>query len=236
MTCAAEKCADVFKAFSEDCLSCITLTATSITTLIDACKPEGYNNNNRLNGPGLVLLSKHEILSANYHNYFPGKELTIQRGYIEAQIADLGTVVCSHFSAVFPYYFEYDLDFSSYVQQQQAEIAVINSRFSSRDHIIMADFNTGPKVETAVSSDRVLAGEAPQNYQIWLSNGYSITYLTDDGRCTFCKDNPLVDYSNNAIDYVMFKGGYTAQPSQRTLDGSPPLSDHYGVRRVVCKN
>ncbi|KAK3783236.1 hypothetical protein RRG08_021996 [Elysia crispata] len=130
------------------------------------------------------------------------------------QIADLGTVLCSNFSAVFPYYFEYDLDFSSYVQQQQAEIAVINSRFSSRDHIIMADFNTGPKVETAVSSDRVLAGEAPQNYQIWLSNGYSITYLTDDGRCTFCKDNPLVDYSNNAIDYVMFKGGYTAQPSQ----------------------
>ncbi|RUS70340.1 hypothetical protein EGW08_021901, partial [Elysia chlorotica] len=198
--------------------------------------PEGYDHNNRLNGPGLVVLSKQEIVSASYHSYFPGKELAIPRGYIQAEIADLGTVVCSHFSAVFPYYFEYDLDFSSYVQQQQAEIAVIQSRFASRDHIVMADFNTGPRVETAVSVDKVLAGEAPQNYQLWLDGGYNISYFSDDGRCTFCDNNPLVDYSNNVIDYVMFKGDYTSQSSQRTLDQSPPLSDHFGIRRTVCKN
>ncbi|GFO31989.1 hypothetical protein PoB_005849400 [Plakobranchus ocellatus] len=237
LTCAAAKCAPVFKAFDEDCLSCITLSATSIATMLDACKPEGFTYNNRLNGAGLMLLSKHEIMNASFTEYFPGKELTIQRSFIEAEIKDLGTVTCSHFSAAFPYYFEYDLDFDNYAQQQRAEMSVIHNRYASRDHIMLADFNTGPQVETAATADRILTGEAPGNYQQWLDNGYNTTYMSDDGRCTFCNENPLVDVSNNAIDYVMFKGSsYTASPSQRTLDKSPPLSDHYGVRRTICVN
>ncbi|KAK3730232.1 hypothetical protein RRG08_034977 [Elysia crispata] len=239
LSCAAAKCGVLFKTFSEDCISCISLTVTSLSALIDACKPVTNGYNNRLNGPGLALLSKQEILSAEYRDFFPGRELTLQRGFIEAEIKDLGTVVCSHFSAIFPYYFEYNLDFANYVQQQQAEMAVIQSRFQSRDHILLADFNTGPQVETASSEDRVLKGEAPQNFQMWIAGGYNVTYLEDDGRCTFCRDNPVVDsniHPNNVIDYVMFKGDYTAQNAQRTLDESPPLSDHYGVRQTLCKN
>ncbi|KAK3730231.1 hypothetical protein RRG08_034976 [Elysia crispata] len=239
MYCAVSKCAYFFKTLSEDCLSCISLTATSLPSLIDACKPVYYAYNNSLNGPGLVLLSKQEILSAEYHDFFPGRELTLQRGFIEAEIKDLGTVVCSHFSAIFPYYFEYDLDFANYVQQQQAEMAVIQSRFQSRDHILLADFNTGPQVETASSEDRVLKGKAPQNFQMWIAGGYNVTYLEDDGRCTSCRDNPIFDnyiHPNSVIDYVMFKGDYTAQKAERTLDESPPLSDHYGVRQTLCKN
>ncbi|KAK3730229.1 hypothetical protein RRG08_034974 [Elysia crispata] len=237
--CAVSTCGYFFKTFSEDCFSCISLTATYLFSLIDACKPVNYAYNNRLNGPGLVLLSKQEILSAKYRDFFPGRELTLQRGFIEAEIKDLGTVVCSHFSATFPYYFEYDLDFANYAQQQQAEMAAIQSRFLSRDHILLADFNTGPQVETASSEDRVLKGKAPQNFQMWIAGGYNFTYLEDDGRCTFCRDNPVVDsniHPNNVIDYVMFKGDYTAQKAERTLDESPPLSDHYGVRQTLCKN
>ncbi|GFR87144.1 hypothetical protein ElyMa_000739000 [Elysia marginata] len=93
--------------------------------------------------------------------------------YFSFRIKDFGTVLCSHFSALFPVYFEYDdLGFSDYKQQQLAEMAVIHNKFASRDHVIMGDFNTGPRVETANSPDKVLVGEVPDNYQIWLDNGY----------------------------------------------------------------
>ncbi|RUS84388.1 hypothetical protein EGW08_007850 [Elysia chlorotica] len=200
------------------------------------CKPVGSDYNNRFNGPGLVLLSKQEILSAKHQDFFPGKEQTIQRGFIEAEIKDLGTVVCSHFSSAFPYYFEYELSYDNYTQQQREEMAVIQEKFSSRDHIVMADFNTGPRVEGPMDSQTSLAGEAPQNYQLWLQAGYNNTYMEADGRCTFCTGNAIVDYPRVAIDFVLFKGDYTARQTQRTLDMSPPLSDHYGVRQTVCRN
>lgn len=233
--CAAARCSQVFKLFNADCLSCITSTATSLTTMLDACKPESGEFDNRYNAPGVVLLSKQEILSAEYTSYFPGKEMTIQRGYIEAQIKDFGAVLCSHFSSVFSTYFEYDnLGSSSYSEQQRAEMEIINRTVASRDAVVMGDFNTGPRVDVAATPDRVLTGEAPDNFQTWLDNGFNTTYITDDGRCTYCKDNDLVSYSNNVIDFVMFRGDYTIINTQRTMDSSPPLSDHYGVKTTLC--
>ncbi|GFR87140.1 hypothetical protein ElyMa_000738900 [Elysia marginata] len=151
-------------------------------------------------------------------------------------IKDFGTVVCSHFSPVLPLYLEHDddLGFSDY-KQQQLEMAVIHNKFASRDHVIVADFNTGPRVETANSLDKVLVGEVPDHYQVWLDNGYNTTYMTDDGRYTHCDDSNATDPRNNAVNFVMFKGDYTAGKEKRVLGCFPTPGDHYGVKRTVCK-
>ncbi|GFS05452.1 hypothetical protein ElyMa_001200900 [Elysia marginata] len=214
------------------------ITITSLTSsLFTRCVPDRSQLQNRFNGPGLLLVSKHEILRAEYHDFFPDKMMIIQRGYIEAEIKDFGTVVCSHFSYLLDLSLEYDdtIGFKDYKEQQLAEIAIIDNKFGSRDHVIMADFNTGPRVETADSPDKVLVGEVPENYQVWLDHGYNTTYMTDDGRCTRCIENKLLDGQNNAVDFIMFKGNYIAGKEERVLDCYPPMSDHYGVRRTVCK-
>ncbi|GFR88470.1 hypothetical protein ElyMa_002518700, partial [Elysia marginata] len=61
------------------------------------------------------------------------------------------------------------------------------------------------------------------------------SYVNDDGRCTYCDDNNPIHPQRNAIDFVMFKGNYAASKAERTLDDSPAMSDHYGVKRTVCK-
>ncbi|GFR87487.1 hypothetical protein ElyMa_002494100 [Elysia marginata] len=103
-------------------------------------------------------------------NYMP---LSKEAGVYQEIIKDFGTVVCSHFGYLVPLYLEYDdLGFSDYRQQQRAEMAVIHDKFGSRDHVVMADFNTGPRVESADSPDKVLMGHEPEHYQVWLDHGY----------------------------------------------------------------
>ncbi|GFR87491.1 RNA-directed DNA polymerase from mobile element jockey [Elysia marginata] len=89
--CCNSKCQETLKAMSEDCVSCITATAPSLADAVQHCVLNVFRPHNRFNGPGLLLMSKHEIVRAEYHDYFPGKKMAVQRGYIEAESRAKGT-------------------------------------------------------------------------------------------------------------------------------------------------
>ena len=110
--------------------------------------------------------------------------------------------------------------------------------------MLLGDLNCGP--ETA------LAGAAsPDAFALFTAAGYADPYAESDGRCTFCGNNPLNGFGNDAdegalIDHVLLAGLEDAPgvSATRVLDGEISVSaagndvisahsDHYGVQVTV---
>merc|ERR1719244_23136 len=104
------------------------------------------NKDSRFNGPGLMVMSKYPVISAKYTDFFPDKRMFLRRGYLEVEIENIGLVVCTHLSADFKTYYEFDTPYTSYLEQQSAEINKLSSNFGNTDHILLGDLNTGPTV------------------------------------------------------------------------------------------
>lgn len=227
---------------SADCIACVFLMGTSPTTAFDKCTKTPFQHSKRLNAPGLVLLSKKEVKSACYRSFFPEQDLTIQRGYIQADIDGLGTVICTHLSAQTDHYLEYNLQYPSYGVQQTAEIQTLLELASEwPPHVLLGDLNSGlaQHISNTSENDTAVCSELPENYQLFLDAGYTEPYSEQDGRCTFCDSNPLTDYCSITIDQVLLMGGHLeALEAKRVLDETDPsglpLSDHYGVEATLC--
>ncbi|MEZ4319286.1 MAG: endonuclease/exonuclease/phosphatase family protein [Myxococcota bacterium] len=190
---------------------------------------------------GTGLLSKHPILSTEEHVF----ESTTNRRSVLHAVIDLPSgeqdVYCTHLTASFDL-IPYPRDEGSWSEEQTAQVddlrAFVDST-STGPVIAMGDFNVGPEAEG-------LTAEEPANYAR-LVGGFAVPYLEQDGRCTFCGDNPLValggdDNESELIDHILFRGfeeptfsvdrvlddSVSHDTCGATVDGA--YSDHYGVR------
>merc|ERR1712025_871779 len=143
--------------------------------------------------------------NVQYEDYFRGKQLVLQRGFLQAEIENMGQVVCTHLSSPFEDYWEYDMDtLSSFLEQQTEEIQILLQKFGSMDHLLVGDLNTGPARLDFTDKQKNLTEEGKGNFQILEDAGYSTTYIEQDGRCTYCSHNPLVTGTTEfLIDFVL---------------------------------
>jgi len=210
---------------------------SGVSEVAEACALDIFEQNNRLNKPGLELLSKKTISKISYTSYFPQKDMTVERGYIDADIDGIGKVVCTHLTSVNEYFLEYDTDFTNYRDQQNAEIHQLIAKFKDINHLLVGDLNTGPEVVNYDEPEKNLKWEIEEHFKRLNQSGYRAPYFEQDGRCTFCEDNPLQSSDNKAIDHILVKGeGVKVDKIYRVLDQTVPtqLSDHYGVEAKVC--
>ncbi|MCB9673781.1 MAG: endonuclease/exonuclease/phosphatase family protein [Alphaproteobacteria bacterium] len=258
LTCANDACSDAcvdelpgcvqggcpfqFIGLPTDCLRCtMANVGGEIADIAAAC--ETQTTEYAYGGSfGTGILSKHPILSTDEHVF---ASTTNRRSALHAVI-DLPSgpqdVYCTHLTAVFstiPY--PRPPGEGSWAEEQTTQIEELRDWIDSTATgpvVAMGDFNAGPAVGD-------IDAEQPANYDL-LVGGYADPYIANDGRCTFCGDNPLValggdDRNSEIIDHVLFKGfeepTYTAG---RVLDGgidtqtcgtdiAGAYSDHYGV-------
>jgi len=233
--CAVDNCAAQIKSMNADCISCLGLMqGGGARGMYYGCMPNPSNRLNKMNAPGLMMLSKKPMTDLYYRDFWPGKDMIVKRGYIAANVPEIGRVVCTHLTALFDEYMEYDLTKGSNLAQQAEEINHLIDAFGEDDHLLMGDLNTGP-IDTA---DKNSPGEGPENFKLLMGAGYTAPYLDQDGRCTYCANNPLTNTrSNHVIDHMLVKGNMvTLKAVERIIDEVEPaaLSDHYGIKANVC--
>ncbi|KAK7478299.1 hypothetical protein BaRGS_00030451 [Batillaria attramentaria] len=245
--CTLTFCGHVMLGLSDTCRACVTLTATDLQTVVAECA-DYTTSVNRYNLPGLLVVSKRP-LQAEYVSFTPdGGRALIERGFIYAEVNGAPVIVCTHFTVDitgelgFPY-IEAGLPYTSYEEQQRAEILTLDTEFSGTEHVLLGDLNTGPASDGV--GERNLTGEVPVNYALLESMGYQNLFLETDGRCTHCfSTNTIIQTQlegkqgiDKAIDHVLTKGiDRVNNSAQRLFDeaGRGALSDHYGVRLDIC--
>ncbi|KAL8585147.1 hypothetical protein ACOMHN_013162 [Nucella lapillus] len=239
--CMVENCGDHLYGLSQDCRSCVSASSSSVSDVVGKCT-SAVMEYNRMNRPGLLILSRRPLTDVQYVQFHPGRKVLLERGYIKATTADGMTKVCTHLSARLPYYFEAKLtEFTSFKEMQRNEILQLNRTFGGTRHVLMGDLNTGI-VRNEIGLP-VLNGEFAENYELLSNLLYQNAYMQNDGRCTFCSsENPVLkaqgkQYGDIAIDHVLTSPGVTADvnSSQRVLDDlSQMLSDHFGIQQDIC--
>nr|KAG5708255.1 hypothetical protein BaRGS_021189 [Batillaria attramentaria] len=177
-----------------------------------------------------------------YHYSYLHYDVSDMTGHRRRRVENGAPFLCSHLTSVsLNTYYEAKLPYSSYTEQQQAEIQDLENKFSGTPHVLMGDLNTGPG--RSGEGDENLIAEAPDNYNMLVSDmGYDNPYLDGDGRCTFCESNLVVQTrgltGNKVIDHILVKDlGNDSSSAQRVLDDPAlgQLSDHYGIRAGVCR-
>lgn len=91
--------------------------------------------------------------------------------------------------------------FATYDEQQYEEILALFELVTSKDvPILMGDFNNGPAPPGGIT------WEFPFHYGLISARGFFSPYLLEDGRCTFCADNPSVAaasfFASVIIDHI----------------------------------
>ncbi|KAL8619741.1 hypothetical protein ACOMHN_025827 [Nucella lapillus] len=233
--CVLENCEGRVFSLSQDCRSCAAIASNSALDIMSKCA--NANTYNRVNRPGLLILSRQPLTDVQYVDFHDGKPVIAERGYIKAMTDGGMNYVCTHLTTDFGIYFETKLtEFTSFQEQQKNEIGKLINTFSGTPHVLLGDLNTGP----ARNPD--LTGEMEENYNL-LKNQYKNAYLENNGSCTFCgSENPVLIAegawkSHVDIDHVLTSPGVTADvnSSQRVLDDvSLMLSDHFGVQQDIC--
>lgn len=89
--------------------------------------------------------------------------------------------------------------YSTYDEQQYGELTTLFEVATSVETpILMGDFNNGP-----ASPGENFSWELPFHYGLITARGFVSPYVLEDGRCTFCVDNPSVNFPTNlVIDHV----------------------------------
>lgn len=88
--------------------------------------------------------------------------------------------------------------YSTYDEQHYDELLTIFDVLLSKDiPILMGDINNGP------ASPGNMIWELPFHYGLITARGFVSPYVLEDGRCTFCIDNPaVVNQFDRLLDHV----------------------------------
>lgn len=229
--CVSTVCRERYDALDDECKLCLAANTTGAwRCAFLGARP--YANEGR---NGLLLLAKRPIENARYT---PFDTALVKRGVISAQI-DGNSVHCTHLSSdlvVVPY--PQDRAFSSWAEEQAAQLDVIEAQDDGEDcTILMGDLNAGPATSE-------LTGELPESFAAIEALGFSEPF--DPRRCTWCDDNPLTGTEKNKqLDHVMMRACPEADFVYRRAFDVPialsvdkelhitRLSDHYGLRLDV---
>ena len=88
--------------------------------------------------------------------------------------------------------------YNTYEEQQYNEIITLFGLLANKDiPILMGDFNHGP------ASPGNITWELPFHYGLISARGFVSPYLIEDGRCTWCIENPTtLSAVNLVIDHI----------------------------------
>jgi endonuclease/exonuclease/phosphatase family metal-dependent hydrolase len=238
--CVQGGCPFQFISLATDCLRCtMANVGGEIDDIAAAC--ENQTTEYAYGGSfGTGILSKHPITSTEELVL----ESTTNRRSVLHAVIDMPygpqDVYCTHLTASFDL-IPYPRPEGSWSEEQTAQVEAFRQFVddtSAGPVVALGDFNVGPAGDG-------LTAEEPANYDA-LVVGYDNPYLDQDGRCTFCGDNPLVggggdDSESEAIDHALFRGfDAPTYAVERILDGGidhetcgesiqGAYSDHYGV-------
>ncbi|KAK3578602.1 hypothetical protein CHS0354_002173 [Potamilus streckersoni] len=199
LLCLQAQCAAQVFSLSQDCLTCFFLR----TDLIEAAN-ECLNPQTTINVPGLLLFSKHKIISASAVEHHPGFMEIAKQGYLLVDIDTIGTVVCTHLAVPFlgDLYPEAALPFTSYVEQNLAEVKNLLTVINGTTPLVLAgDFNTGPS-----QPDIGICEQSPDSYRILNSSEANLTHTILDN-CTYCTNNTWTENECDlTIDHIFLRG------------------------------
>ncbi|KAL3866391.1 hypothetical protein ACJMK2_043693 [Sinanodonta woodiana] len=230
-TCIQQQCASQFSKLSQECLACFLLR-NDFNEALQLCH---LNRLTMVNVPGLLLFSKNKILNAIAVEYHPNVTEITKRGYIQANIKKIGTVVCTHLSTPFlgNLYPEAFHKYGNYSVQNMAEVHKLLAAVKGITPLVLAgDFNTGPE-----QPDSDVCAELPESYNVLTSSEARLVPTTIN-KCTFCTGNTwLKQDCSCTIDHIFLRG-HTLKCITRILDDpyvqkQHYLSDHYGVMATV---
>ncbi len=248
--CAIANCASAFTQTGQPCQECIVANqaAPDVSTLIAMCSAKDGSAEAFEEQTGLLLLSRWPLSNTGYLKL---ESSLADRGVLRAQVQSSGGEVdlyCTHLAASLgevPYTGAY----GSWQGERVAQIEqllpwVEQTRAPGGKAAFMGDLNCGPATSLARPA-------SPDAFQRFDDAGFIAPYASDDGRCTFCANNPLNGFASDMdegalIDHVLLSGFDDAASisAQRVLDGPVTLtdggadiesahSDHYGVNVMV---
>lgn len=249
--CAIANCAGTFTEVSTPCQQCIAAnqSAEDVENLVQICAADDGGAAAYDDQTGLLLLSKHPLEALEYLEL---ESSLGDRGVLGARIATEFAgpvdVYCTHLAASLgdvPYTGPYGSWQGERVRQiEQLLEWVGETRAPDGAAVLLGDMNCGPETELARSA-------SPDAFDLFARAGFTAPYAADDGRCTFCSNNPLnglvTDPEEGAlIDHVLLSG-FASSPSRAALRifddeiaidlGDQTIetsrSDHYGVQVTV---
>jgi endonuclease/exonuclease/phosphatase family metal-dependent hydrolase len=246
--CAIANCATAFTQTAQPCQQCVVANqaAPDVSTLIDICSADDSSAQDYENQTGLLLLSK---LPLTETRYLALDSSLADRGVLGATVQSGGgpiSLYCTHLAASIGEVVPYSGPYGSWQGERIAQIGqflpwVAETRSVDDRAVLLGDLNCGP--ETPLAS-----GASADAYRLFTDAGFADPYAAEDGRCTFCSNNPLNGLANGSdegalIDHVLLDGFEEAPAvtGTRVLDGelivsadggdvTTAHSDHYGVR------
>lgn len=248
--CAIANCAGAFTQTGQGCQECVVANqgAADVTSLIDVCSADDGSAEAFEEQTGLLLLSRLPLSSTDYLKL---DSSLADRGVLRASVPSAGgsvDVYCTHLAASLgevPYTGPY----GSWQGERLAQIEqflpwVEQTRAPGGKAVLLGDMNCGPGTSLARAA-------SPDAFARFSAAGYAAPYAEEDGRCTFCGNNPLNGFATDPeegalIDHVLLSGfdDASAFSSVRVLDDEITLSadgsdvvsahsDHYGVQVTV---
>ncbi|KAH3884404.1 hypothetical protein DPMN_008382 [Dreissena polymorpha] len=242
--CLQKNCFPFYVQLPQKCITCVVATMNFLKPfeIFPKCAyskfptPDSFT----VNEPGLLLLSKLPIAEAGYTEYHPKTRCFIERGYLEANMVELGKVVCTHNTHYPEHYFEMDHiaigTHASYLEQGIDERNQLIRNFGYvAPLIILGDFNVGGATGPFINDD------LPEEFDR-LCLYFDILPAT---QCSLCwpHENPYNKIGsatlNVVVDHIFFKG-LTALKTERVitphefvLPSLLPLSNHNGVMTTL---
>lgn len=246
--CAIANCAPAFTEVSMPCQQCIVAnqSAADVENLANLCAADAGDVGDvaaYADQTGLLMLSR---LPLEATSFFAFESALGDRGLLSARVhtdfmGDVG-VHCTHLAASLaevPYtgpYGSWQGERLRQIDQMLERVTEIGSEDDAT--ILLGDMNCGPSTPLAESA-------SPDAFAR-LEAGFVAPYAELDGRCTFCRNNPLngavEDPEEGAlIDHVLVSAsGNERFTATRVFDGRIPVevdgaaldtahSDHYGV-------
>ncbi|ESO83681.1 hypothetical protein LOTGIDRAFT_236514 [Lottia gigantea] len=233
LMCLEQNCRTYLNIIPQDCISCLVMGLSGVKTVLNRCM--SGRQYNRFNTQGLMIFSRKRILKAS-HQVFQDERIRqiLPRGYIEAEIENLGTIVCTHFTVnISRNPIEDNLPYNTTGSQQADEIRRLHEHFKHKEHIILGDLNTGP-----YDPSRNLWTNLPENYQLLKDFGYISPYEMNGGTCTYCDYNNVQNNAskNSLVDHILLERQSFRNPKRvfTRRVGKWNLSDHFGLQIEVC--
>lgn len=232
LVCVTEKAG--FMDLPQDCITCLTMTKLTASAAFSNCLG---SIRNQMNVPGLLVLSKRNLHNTKMVYFRPNVKQLLPRGYLMAEVPELGAVACTHTAAnLGKIYYEPNLksQISSWEEENMQDAGILIRDLSSFPKtIIMGDLNSSPSIP-----DKQIQGDFERTLALFTKKNYTTPYTDLCGLCTFCAENNLVPYKTSWIlDHILIRG-MKAQQAKRVMDMKIPghnvhPSDHYGIQVEV---
>ena len=243
--CALNSCAASAEHLSKTCRGCLMNTEpTTLEAVRRACVGERSKSSATWQGPVWALNGAYGLA---LYSDIPLQDVRIvqlessvhPRGVISATLKTQppARVLCTHLT---PRLRSAHPAGGSYIDENLRQVQGVlkeAGRPGPDLRVVMGDLNTGPQTDAADA-------RLPEHYSRFASAGFINPFLEQDGRCTYCYDNPLTGGNGErgvVLDHILLDGAPGAVYARRRFDLVLPLgngqrmalSDHYGIEVLL---